>query len=82
MIDSTQQLLTGQNADNKTTFFLEPGSVKKISDNQQAQLLSPYQNIPYSVSVDEKGNAPEMYKFFTNKQKREALNDLIKRITE
>ena len=81
IIDSTQQLLAGQNAsDEKKTFFLVPNSVKKISASLDAQLLSPYQNIPYEVKVDDKGNAPEMYKFFTNSQKRESLDELLERL--
>lgn len=81
MIDSTQQLLVGANAsDEKKTFFLVPNSIKKISTNLNATILSPYKGIPYEVKVDDKGNAPEMYKFFTNKQKREALNELLERL--
>jgi len=81
MIDSTQQLMRGENAsDEKKTFFLPPNAIKKISTNVNAQLLSPFKNIPYEVTADENGNAPEMYKFFTNKQKREALKELIDRL--
>lgn len=82
LIDSTQKLLRGENAsDEQKTFFLPPHSIKKITTNVKAQLLSPYKNIPYEVTTDEKGNAPEMYKFFTNKQKREALKELIDRLS-
>jgi len=71
----------GENAsDEKKTFFLPPNAIKKISTNVNAQLLSPFKNIPYEVTADENGNAPEMYKFFTNKQKREALKELIDRL--
>lgn len=83
LIDSTQKLMTGENAsDAKKTYFLTPGSVKKISTNINAVLLSPYKNIPYEVTPDEKGNAPEYYKFFTNSQKREALKELIDRLSK
>jgi hypothetical protein len=81
IIDSTQQLLMGQNAsDEKKTYFLAPGSVKKLSPNNTAKVLGPYNAIPYKVEADKEGNAPEYYKFFTNAQKREALGDLIKRL--
>lgn len=81
IIDSTQQLLVGANAsDEKKTYFLVPNSIKKISANLSAQVLSPYKNIPYKVEVDKDGNAPETYKFFTNKQKRESLNELLERM--
>lgn len=83
IIDSTQQLILGQNAsDEKKTYFLVPSSVKKISTNLNATLIGPYKNIPYKVEADKDGNAPEMYKFFTNKQKREALNELIQRMNK
>lgn len=81
IIDSTQQLMAGKNAsDTDKSFWLPPYTIHKISANNKAVILSPYKNIPYKIEVDEKGNAPEMYKFFTNTQKREALNDMIKRL--
>lgn len=83
LIDSTQKLMTGENAsDDKKTYNLPPNSIKKISTNLSAHLLSPYKNIPYEVSVDEKGNPPEYYKFFTNTQKRESLKELIDRLSK
>ncbi|PZR13469.1 MAG: hypothetical protein DI539_19370 [Flavobacterium psychrophilum] len=81
IIDSTQQLLLGQNAsDANKTYFLTPGSIKKVSANQGAKILGPYNAIPGKVEADKDGKAPEFYKFFTNSQKRESLNDLIKRL--
>ena len=81
IIDSTQKLLLGQNAsDANKTYFLAPASVKKISSNEAAKILGPYNAIPYKVEADKDGNAPEYYKFFTNTQKRESLNDLLKRL--
>jgi hypothetical protein len=78
MIDSTRQLMSGQNAsDANKSYFIPPFTLKKISDNQQATLIGPYNNIPGSVKVDKDGNGPETYKFFTNKQKQESLDDLI-----
>jgi hypothetical protein len=81
IIDSTQQLLLGQNAsDANKTYFLTPGSIKKLSANEGAKILGPYNAIPAKVEADKDGNAPEFYKFFTNAQKRESLGDLIKRL--
>lgn len=81
IIDSTQQLINGQNAsDEKKTYFLVPKTIKKLTSNSNAQLINPYSNIPGSVSVDKDGKAPEIYKFFTAKQKRESLNELIERM--
>lgn len=81
IIDSTQQLINGQNAsDEKKTYFLLPKTIKKLTSNTNAQLINPYNNIPGSVSVDKDGNTPEIYKFNTAKQKRETLNELIERM--
>jgi hypothetical protein len=83
MIDSTQKLMSGEGAsDEKKTFNLPPRAIRKITSNTSATLLSPYKNIPYEVTPDEKGNAPEYYKFFTNTQKREALKELIDRLSK
>ena len=81
IIDSTQQLINGQNAsDEKKTYFIVPKSIKKLTTNLNAQLINPYNNIPYKVEADKEGKAPEIYKFFTAKQKRESLNELVERM--
>jgi hypothetical protein len=81
IIDSTQQLINGQNAsDANKTYFIVPKTIKKLTTNLNAQVINPYNNIPGSVSVDKDGKAPEIYKFFTAKQKRESLNELIERM--
>jgi hypothetical protein len=83
IIDSTRQLMEGKNAsDANGTYFIPPYASKKISANTQAKLIGPYNNIPGSVKVDNDGNGPETYKFFTNKQKRESLEDIIKQMKE
>jgi hypothetical protein len=83
LIDSTKKLMSGEGAsDAKKTYFVPPNSIKKVSTNLNATLLSPYKNIPYEVTPDEKGNAPEFYKFFTNTQKRETLKELIDRLSK
>jgi hypothetical protein len=81
IIDSTQQLINGQNAsDEKKTYFIVPKTIKKLTTNLNAQLINPYNNIPYKVEADKDGKAPEIYKFFTAKQKRESLNELLERM--
>ena len=83
IIDSTRQLMEGKNAsDANQSYFIPPFAVKKISGNQEAKLIGPYNNIPGSVQVDKDGNGPETYKFFTNKQKRASLEDIIKQMKE
>ncbi len=83
MIDSTQKLMNGENAsDEKRSFWLPPQTIKKITTNLDATLLSTVKLIPYEVKPDEKGNAPEYYKFFTNSDKRESLKELIDRLSK
>ena len=83
MIDSTLKLMSGEGASEASrSYNLPPNTIRKISANGNANLLSPYKTIPYEVTPDEKGNAPEYYKFFTNKQKREALKELIDRLSK
>jgi hypothetical protein len=78
IIDSTQQLMAGQNAnDAKGTFFLPPFTIKKISAKENTRLVGSFKGIPYKIEEDNNGKIPEVFKFFTTKQKRETLNDLM-----
>lgn len=80
MIDSTRQLIEGRNvSDEMKTYNIIPGTIKKISTASDVTVIGPYKNIPASISVDASGKPKEVYKFFTNKQKRETLDDLMKR---
>lgn len=80
MIDSTRQLIAGTNvSDANKTYFIVPGDIKKISANAGVRVIGPYKGIPYKVDVDDSGKPLEIYKFFTNKQKRETLDDMLKR---
>jgi hypothetical protein len=81
IIDSTQQLINGQNAsDANKTYFIVPKTIKKLTTNLNAQLINPYSNIPGSVSVDKEGKAPEIFQFSTAKQERQSLSELVERM--
>ena len=81
MIDSTRQMLEGKNvSDEKKTYWIVPNTIKKVTAATNATILGPYKNIPSEVSVDGSGKPLEVYKFFTNKQKRETLDDMLKRL--
>lgn len=83
MIDSTRQLMAGTNTSfEKKNYNLPPNTIRKISNSQTAILRSPYKLIPATVEVDKDGKSFEVYKFFTNTQKREALEEMIKRISK
>ncbi|MBE7173677.1 MAG: hypothetical protein INR73_24100 [Williamsia sp.] len=79
IIDSTRQLMAGQNAsDANKTYFLPPFVIKKITTEEGSKIVGPYNAIPRSVDVDQSGKTQEVYKFVTNKQTRETLDDLTK----
>lgn len=82
MVDSSMQLIEGRNvSDEKKTYFIVPLAVKKISNGHNVRVVGPYKGIPYSVEADKStGKIPEVYKFFTNKQQRESLTDLMNRM--
>lgn len=83
MVDSTRQLIEGKNvSDDKKTYFIIPWNMKKISTDANVRVIGPYKGIPYKVEADASGKAIEIYKFFTNKQKRETLDDLLKRFNK
>jgi len=83
MVDSTQQLIEGRNAsDEKRTYFVVPSSIKKISTSISVKVVGPYKGIPYSIEEDANGKIPEVFKFFTNKQQRESLDELRSRMTK
>ena len=72
--------MLGKNASaaNKT-FFIPPATIQKISAEENARLVSSFKGIPYKVEADADGKIPEVYKFFTNKQKRETLTELFQK---
>ena len=78
IIDSTQQLMQGLNtSDAKGTFYIVPFNIKKISAKNNTKVVGSYKGIPYKNETDEEGNLPDVIKFFSVKQKRETLKDLL-----
>lgn len=79
IIDSTQKLILGQNAsDANKSYFILPFTIKKLSSSLESKIVGPYNGIPASVDAGNSGKLPEVYKFYTNKQKREAVETLIR----
>lgn len=78
IIDSTQKLILGQNvSDESKTYFIVPFTLKKMSASPDAKIVGPYNGIPGTVDAGSSGKMPEVYKLFTNKDKRESLETLI-----
>ena len=78
IIDSTQQLMQGLNtSDAKGTFYIVPFNIKKISVKNNTRVVGSFKGIPYKNKTDADGNLPDVIKFFSVKQKRETLKDLL-----
>jgi hypothetical protein len=78
IIDSTQKLMQGLNAnDAKGPFFIPPFNLKKISAKGSTKVVGSFKGIPYKNEADDDGNLPDVIKFFSVKQKRETLKDLM-----
>jgi hypothetical protein len=78
IIDSTQQLMQGLNTnDAKGPFYILPFNIKKISPKGNTKVVGSFKGIPYKNEADSDGNLPDVIKFFSVKQKRETLKDLM-----
>ena len=78
IIDSTQQLMQGANTnDAKGPYYVLPFSIKKISAKNNTKVVGSFKGIPYKNEPDASGNLPDVIKFFSVKQKRETLKDLM-----
>lgn len=78
IIDSTQKLMQGLNAnDAKGPFFILPFNLKKVSAKNNTKIVGSFKGIPYKNEPDNDGNLPDVIKFFSVKQKRETLKDLM-----
>jgi len=75
-IDSLYQLMAGKNvSETKRNFFIPPNQIKRISANEQAQIVGPYLRMPGSFA-----GTPEVYKFYTNAEVRETIARLEKMV--
>ena len=78
IIDSTQKLMKGENTnDTKGPFYVLPFNIKKISAKGNTKVVGSFKGIPYKNEEDANGNLPDVIKFFSVKQKRETLKDLM-----
>jgi hypothetical protein len=75
-IDSLQKLVMGQNvSDAAKNYFIAPNKIVKITGETKAKVFGPYVTIPADFDA---GTAPEIYKFYTNKEVREIIGNLSK----
>ena len=76
-IDSLEQLIQGKNvsAANRN-FFILPMSAVKVSDNLDAYIVGPFHQVTSIEKVE--GKEPEVYRFYSVKEIRETIANLIK----
>ena len=78
-IDSLVKLTSGANVKpGGNNFFILPNQLAKISSSTNAILVGPFNKIPGSIDADKNGNAPEIFKFYTNTGLRELIGNLKK----
>jgi predicted ATP-grasp superfamily ATP-dependent carboligase len=78
-IDSLTRLTMGQNVSAANhNYFILPNQVVKVSDNMDAKVFGPFTKIPATLDADKNGNAPEIYKFYTNTEMRQLINNFKK----
>jgi hypothetical protein len=75
-LDSLQKLVLDQNvsAANRN-FFIAPNQMVRITPETKAKVFGPYVTIPGDFDAS---TAPEIYKFYTNKEVREIIGNLTK----
>jgi hypothetical protein len=75
-LDSLQKLVHGQNiSDAARNYFIPPGKIVKISSDIKAKVFGPFVTIPGDFDA---ASAPEIYKFYTNKEVWEIIGNLSK----
>lgn len=78
-IDSLTKLTTGSNVSaGSHNYFILPNQLIKVSPNLEARVFGPFNKIPGTLDADKNGNAPEIYKFYTNAEMRELISNLKK----
>ena len=78
IIDSTRQLMEGKNTnDTKGPYYILPLNIKKVSAKGNTKVVGSFKGIPYKNEADADGNLPDVIKFFSVKQKRQTLEELM-----
>jgi hypothetical protein len=75
-LDSLQKLVFGQNVSAAgRNYFIAPNQLVRITPEIKAKVFGPYVTIPGDFDA---ASAPEIYKFYTNKEVREIIANLTK----
>ncbi len=75
-LDSLQKLVVGENVSPAAkNYFISPGKIVWITAERKAKVFGPFVTIPGDFDA---ASAPEIYKFYTNKEVREIIANLSK----
>jgi hypothetical protein len=74
-LDSLQRLVLGQNIKEGKNYFIPPGKISRITAQVKSRVFGPFTTIPGDFNVE---SAPEIYKFYTNKEVWEIIGKLTK----
>lgn len=75
-LDSLQKLILGQNVSVAAkNYFIAPDKIVWITAERKAKVFGPFVTIPQDFDA---ATAPEIYKFYTNKEVREIIGNLSK----
>lgn len=78
-IDSLTKLTTGSNVSaDGHNYFIVPNQLIKVSSNMDVKVFGPFTKIPGTLDADKNGNAPQLYKFYTNSEMRDLIDNLKK----
>jgi hypothetical protein len=75
-LDSLQKLVVGENISAAAkNYFIAPGKIVWITAERKAKVFGPFVTIPGDFDA---ASAPEIYKFYTNKEVRAIIDNLSK----
>lgn len=75
-LDSLHKLIVGENVSPAAkNYFIAPGKIAWITAERKAKVFGPFVTIPGDFDA---ASAPEIYKFYTNKEVREIIDNLSK----
>jgi len=74
ILDSLNNLVLGKNVSAANqNYFILPGQLQKVSANINARVYGPFRKIAAQQALDEDGKEPEIYKFYTNREMRDQI---------
>jgi len=78
-IDSLTKLTTGENVSlGGRNYFVLPNQLIKVSSNIEARVFGPFTKVSSTLEPNKDGSTPEIYKFYTNSEMRQLIDNFKK----